>query len=158
MIIVLTVQILWLLVMAERETKTVDWATHIFLITWYLSCVPDSFLWAQSPWLDVPSHPSSDIWQWAPDARMLGVRTGPHYPGVWPSVSSSSDARMSSPRLANTESKYESMSGWLLQWISLQKHIMRPGRRVRSFWREVFSRKFKFCEISKNLEFSLTCA
>ena len=61
-------------------------------------------------------------------------------------------------RLSITETKVKSMSGWLLQWISLQKHIMRPGRRVRSFWREVFSRKFKFCEISKILEFSLTCA
>ena len=61
-------------------------------------------------------------------------------------------------RLSITETKAKRMSGWLLQWISLQKHIMRPGRRVRSFWHEVFLRKFKFCEISKILEFSLTCA
>ena len=62
------------------------------------------------------------------------------------------------PRLAIIEYKSKRMSGRLFHWIPSQIGSVRPGRCVRSSGNEVFSRKFKFWEISKILEFSPTCA
>ena len=65
---------------------------------------------------------------------------------------------VSIPRLVIIEYKSKRMSGRLFHWIPSQIGSLRPGRCVRSSGSEVFSRKFKFWEISKILEFSLTCA